>query len=145
MSSFLNSLRPGLRMAKVATQTARTFSSSPAHALARLTVTGRLGADPELQATSSGQEVVKYVVGSSHGRPDNRTTSWFRVTSFVPEGAQRDYILSLTKGTLVLVEGDASLRSYEDNDGKTRTNLNVVQRNLEVLKRPFNADQESQQ
>jgi hypothetical protein len=98
MSSFLNSLRPGLRMAKTATQTARAFSSSPAHALARLTVTGRLGADPELQATASGQEVIKYVVGSSHGARDNRQTSWFRITSFAPEGAHRDYLLSLTKG-----------------------------------------------
>jgi hypothetical protein len=98
MSSFLNSLRPGLRMAKTVTQTARAFSTSPANAFARLTVTGRLGAEPELQATASGQEVVKYVVGSSHGRPDNRQTSWFRVSSFVPEGSQRDYILSLPKG-----------------------------------------------
>ena len=98
MSSFLNSLRPGLRMAKTATQTARAFSSSPAHALARLTVTGRLGADPELQVTASGQEVIKYVVGSSHGPRDNRQTSWFRISSFAPEGSHRDYLLSITKG-----------------------------------------------
>ncbi|KAJ6002077.1 hypothetical protein N7499_002057 [Penicillium canescens] len=144
MSSFLNSLRPGLRMAKTATQTARAFSSSPAHALARLTVTGRLGADPELQATASGQEIIRYVVGSSHGPRDNRQTSWFRITSFA-EGSQRDHLLSLTKGTLVLVEGDASLRTYDDAEGKSRTGLNVIQRYIEVLKRPFNADQESQQ
>ncbi|KAJ5775426.1 uncharacterized protein N7511_000437 [Penicillium nucicola] len=144
MSSFLNSLRPGLRMAQRATQTARAFSSSPANAFARLTVTGRLAAEPELQATASGKEVVKYVVGTSHGRREDRSTSWFRVTSFVPEGSQRDFILSLTKGTLVLVEGDASLRNWEDSEGKSRTTLNFVQRNLEVLKRQQN-EEESQQ
>jgi hypothetical protein len=95
--SFLSSLRPGLRMANAA-QTARAFSTSPAHSIARLTLTGRLGADPELQSTSSGQEVVKYVVGTSHGPRDNRQTSWFRVSNFVAEGPQRDYILGLQKG-----------------------------------------------
>jgi len=95
--SFLSSLRPGLRMANAA-QTARAFSTSPARSIARLTLTGRLGADPELQSTSSGQEVVKYVVGTSYGPRDNRQTSWFRVSNFVPEGPQRDYILGLQKG-----------------------------------------------
>src|SRR3954469_3168153 len=66
--------------------------------------------------------------------------------------------------TLVLVEGDARLRTYDDAEGKSRTSLNVIQRMspssfipqhpslmysvagyIEVLKRPFNADQESQQ
>jgi len=30
--------------------------------------------------------------------------------------------------SLVYVEGDASLRSYEDQDGRKQTNLNIVQR-----------------
>lgn len=97
MSAFLSSLRPGLRMANAA-QTARAFSSSPAHSIARLTLTGRLGGEPELHATSSGQEIVKYNIATSYGPKDNRQTSWFRITNFVAEGPQRDYILGLQKG-----------------------------------------------
>ncbi|KAJ5148637.1 ssDNA-binding protein mitochondrial [Penicillium atrosanguineum] len=99
-------------------------------------LTGRLGAEPELTATSSGQEVVRYSIGTSYGPRDNRQTSWFRVGAFLPEGAQRDYIMSLPKGTLVYLEGDASMRSYENADGQKQTNLNIVQRSLEVLTRP---------
>ncbi|KAJ5794850.1 Primosome PriB/single-strand DNA-binding [Penicillium paradoxum] len=142
MSAFLSSLRPGLRMANAA-QTARAFSTSPAHSIARLTLTGRLGAEPELHATSSGQEVVKYNVATSHGSKDNRQTSWFRIINFVPEGPQRDYILGLQKGTLLYVEGDARMNTYEDAEGHTRSSLSVVQRTLEVLKRPENHSGES--
>lgn len=97
MSTFLSSLRPALRVAN-APQTARAFSSSPAHSIARLTLTGRLGGDPELHATSSGQELVKYSVATTHGPRDNRQTNWWRVTNFVPEGSQRDFVLGLQKG-----------------------------------------------
>ncbi|KAJ9295509.1 hypothetical protein DTO271G3_5965 [Paecilomyces variotii] len=128
-------LRPFLR-APATTFSARSFSSSPARSVARLIITGRLGAEPELQATSTGQDVVKYVVGTSYGPRENRQTSWFRVSSFQQEGPQRDHLLSLPKGTLVYVEGDASIRTYEDAEGKKQSSLSVVQRTLEVLKRP---------
>ncbi|KAL2010184.1 hypothetical protein VTN00DRAFT_5991 [Thermoascus crustaceus] len=129
-------LRPFLR-APSALSGARSFSSSPSHSVARMIITGRLAAEPELQATSTGQDVVKYVVGSSYGPKDNRQTSWFRIASFQPEGPQRDHLLSLPKGTLVYVEGDASLRSYEDAEGRKQSSLSIVQRTLEVLKRPY--------
>ncbi|CAG8931774.1 unnamed protein product [Penicillium salamii] len=129
--SFLSSLRPGMRLANAA-QTARAFSTSPAHSLARLTLTGRLGAEPELTTTANGTEVVRYSVGTNHGPRDNRQTSWFRISNFVPEGAQRDYILGLQKGTLVFVEGDAKMNTWEDAEGKNRSSFNVVQRKLPI-------------
>ncbi len=59
---------------------------------------GRLADTPELQATSTGQEILRYAVGTNSGPRDNQKTSWFRVTSFLPEGPQRDFIASLDKG-----------------------------------------------
>ncbi|KAJ5576010.1 Primosome PriB/single-strand DNA-binding [Penicillium sp. DV-2018c] len=134
MSAFLSPLRPGLRMAT----TARAFSTSPAHSVARLTLTGRLGAEPELQATSSGQEIIKYTIATSSGPVNNRHTSWFRITNFASPGPGRDLLLGLQKGTLLYVEGDARMNTYEDNEGRQRSTLSVVQRNMEVLKRPEN-------
>jgi len=63
-----------------------------------MTIIGRLAAEPELTATSTGQEIVKYAVGTSHGPRDNRQTSWFRVASFVEPGPRRDHLLGLGKG-----------------------------------------------
>ncbi|KAJ5688932.1 hypothetical protein N7462_003324 [Penicillium macrosclerotiorum] len=141
MSAFA-SLRPSLRLANNAAQASRGFSSSASRSIARMIVTGRLAHEPELHATSSGQDVIKYAVGSSYGPKDNRQTSWFRVSSFTPEGPQRDFIMSLPKGTLVYVEGDASLRVYEDADGKKQSSLNIIQRSLEILSRPANIEEQ---
>jgi hypothetical protein len=63
-----------------------------------MTIIGRLADTPELQATSTGQEILRYAVGTNSGPRDNQKTSWFRVTSFLPEGPQRDFIASLDKG-----------------------------------------------
>lgn len=100
----MQALRPLLRARAAAAaapaarglSAARSFSSSPSHSVARLIITGRLANEPELYTTSTGREVVRYVVGSSYGPRDNRQTSWFRVSSFEPE--QRDRLLNLPKG-----------------------------------------------
>ncbi|KAJ9497117.1 ssDNA-binding protein, mitochondrial [Exophiala xenobiotica] len=112
----------------------RTFSTTRPSQLARMTLVGRLGTDPELVDVGKTQ-LVRYVVGSSSGPKDNKQTSWFRVASFAPEGPQRDYILGLSKGTLVYLEGDATMRIYEDADGKKQSALSLVQTKLDVLKR----------
>lgn len=98
MSAFTASMRPFARASHGAALSARSFSSSSSRSVARMILTGRLAAEPELQATSTGQDVIKYAVGTSYGPKDNRQTSWFRVASFAPEGPQRDYLLGLQKG-----------------------------------------------
>ena len=96
MSSFL--LRRALPIG------GRKFSTSTARSsFAKMTIIGRLADTPELQATSTGQEILKYAVGTNSGPRDNQKTSWFRVTSFLPEGPQRDFIASLDKGYVALL------------------------------------------
>ncbi|EAW12833.1 single-stranded DNA-binding protein [Aspergillus clavatus NRRL 1] len=140
MSAFSLSLRPFLRASSGTARSARTFTTSSPRSIARMIITGRLAAEPELHATSTGQEVIKYAVASSYGSRENRQISWFRVSSFQPEGPQRDFILNLPKGTLVYVEGDATMRMFEDAEGRKHSNLGIVQRTLEVLKRPYNPE-----
>jgi hypothetical protein len=95
MSSFL--LRRALPRAS-----ARAFSTSTSRpSFAKMTLIGRLADTPELQATSTGQEILRYAVGVNSGPKDNQTTSWFRVTSFAQEGPQRDFIAGLDKGYVV--------------------------------------------
>ncbi|GAB0133219.1 hypothetical protein EsDP_00001631 [Epichloe bromicola] len=119
---------------------ARSFSTSSPRALARISIIGNLADTPEVQPTSTGREILRYAVASNTGPKDNRRTSWFRVTSFA-EGPQKDFLLSLPKGTMVYVEGEASINSYQDANDQPRSSLSVVQRGIEVLKRPQNAGQ----
>ena len=104
----MQAIRSSLR-ARAAVASARPFSTSPAHSIARIIVTGRLAAEPEIQATSTGQDVVKYVVGTSYGPKDNRQTSWFRIASFQPEGPSRDHLLSLQKGCVIPLSAGAEI------------------------------------
>lgn len=69
-------------------------------ALAKISLIGRLAAPPELIATSTGRDVVKYAVGTSHGPRDDPKTSWFRVNYYAPEGQTKikDLLLTLGKG-----------------------------------------------
>jgi Single-strand binding protein family len=77
----------------------RAFSTTRPSHLARLTLVGRLGTDPEITTTNNGGEVIKYVVGTSYGPKDNRQTSWFRVASFAEkESLARGKVMGLTKG-----------------------------------------------
>lgn len=93
MSSFL------LRRASRITTPFRAFStSSTRNSFAKMTLVGRLADTPEIVATSTGREILRYAVGTSTGRGDNQKTSWFRVTSFLEEGPQRDFIAGLDKG-----------------------------------------------
>lgn len=90
-------LRPALRTTATASPIRtpiRTFTSTPANAWARMTIVGRLGGPPELQTTASGQEVVRYSLATNQ----NDKTNWWRVTSFQPAGASRDYLMNLGKG-----------------------------------------------
>ena len=91
-------LRPTLISRSLAARPTRAFSTSPISALARLHLIGRLAAAPELIPTASGQDVVRYAVGTSYGSKEDRKTSWFKCASFQPEGAGRDYLLALQKG-----------------------------------------------
>lgn len=95
MSSFL------ARRVVAAPRIARAFSTTPARPVAKITIVGNLAGPPDLQATSTGREILRYSVASNQGRGDNSRTSWFRVTSFEQEGPRRDYLQSLTKGCVV--------------------------------------------
>ncbi|KAF3075337.1 hypothetical protein V8C40DRAFT_246822 [Trichoderma camerunense] len=133
MSSFL------LRRATVATAgAARAFSTTSPRSVARITIIGHLADSPEGMTAGSGEslkEYVRYTVASNSGPKDARQTSWFRVTGFV-EGPRREFIMGLPKGSMVYVEGDASINTYTDSNGQNRQGLSIIQRNIEVLKRP---------
>ncbi|KAH6627868.1 glucose inhibited division protein A-domain-containing protein [Chaetomium tenue] len=134
MSAFL---RTASRAVARPSAASRTFSSTASRPIARITVVGNLADTPELRASSSGRDYLRYSVASNSGYGDKRTTSWFNVSCFVGEGPRRDFYQGLPKGTMVMVEGDASMSSYVDGEGKARQSLNIVQRNLEVLRRPY--------
>ncbi|KAG8623183.1 hypothetical protein KVT40_008159 [Elsinoe batatas] len=118
----------------------RQFSTTAPRSLARMQLIGRLADKPELVSTQTGRELVRYALGVSAGPKDesgNRQTSWFRVASFT-DGPQKDFLLNLPKGTLLYLDADARMDTFQAADGTNQSRLNLVQRNLEMLSRPKN-------
>lgn len=92
---FRSAIRTPLASANTAA--ARAFSTSAVRPYSRVQLIGNLGTDPELVATSTGRELIRYTLAVQHGRGENAKTSWFKISSFA-EGAQKEYLLNLTKG-----------------------------------------------
>ncbi|KAF2786656.1 nucleic acid-binding protein [Melanomma pulvis-pyrius CBS 109.77] len=130
---FSSTFRVTSRLASV--PTTRAFSSTPRASLARMSIIGRLGTVPEEVTISNDKTLVRYVIGSSYGKGDDKKTSWFRVASFVT-GGQKDFLMNVQKGSLLYVDADARMDVYTDNEGNKKSSLNLIARNFEVLSRP---------
>jgi single-strand DNA-binding protein len=99
-------------------------------------VVGYLGRDPELRFTPSGQQVCSFSVATSRswtdqsGQPQEKTT-WFRVTAWgkLAELCQQ----YLSKGRLVLVEGEVDASAWTAQTGEPRASLELNARNVRFL------------
>jgi len=109
---------------------ARTFSTTARVQIAKITVVGNVGQDIEVTELPSGTVVGNYSVASTVGEK----TSWFRITAFNPSEYVRERI---KKGTMVFVDGEASIDKYNDEaSGKTLSALRVVQNRVSILRNP---------
>ena len=99
-------------------------------------IVGHLGRDPELRYTSGGQPVCSFSVATSRswtdqsGQPQEKTT-WFRVTAWGKLGELCNQYL--TKGRLVLVEGEVDASAWSAQTGEPRASLELTARNVRFL------------
>lgn len=90
-----------------------------------LTCGGNLGQDPEIKVLPSGSSVTTFsiAVAGYDSRNKVKTTTWVRTTVWGDRGEQLARILS--KGDKVIATGIASLSTWTDRDGNTRTSLEL--------------------
>jgi single-strand DNA-binding protein len=110
--------------------------------LNRLTLTGHVGADPEIRHADNGTVVTKFTVASNRRWTDQQgaaqeETEWFNIVCFsrLAEIAG-DY---LNKGSHVLIDGRLHTRAYEDNSGQKRSWTEVIAADLILLDRRADA------
>ena len=95
---------------------------------AKITIVGRLGADPEMRSLPNGDALASLRVVSSgrrqvEGKWVDVDTTWWRVTAFrmLAEGT----IDKLSKGDKVVIVGTIKESSW-DKDGVKQTRMEVV-------------------
>ena len=92
--------------------------------LNKIMLIGRLGADPELRYTPSGDPVANFSLATSRSYTDNSSgeridkTEWFDIVVWGKQAENVNQYLS--KGRLVYVEGRFESREYVGNDGQNR-------------------------
>lgn len=108
-----------------------------------LIIVGRLGRDPEMRYTPSGQSVTSMNVASDRAYTDAngqnvKETIWFRVSVW---GKQAENVNTyLKKGSMVLIEGElrpdretGRPRLYTRQDGVTSASFDVTARTVRFL------------
>ncbi len=103
--------------------------------MANITFTGYLGADPELRASPSGIDVVKFRVGETFRRDGKKATQWHNCVSFGSFGTKVVHALGRV-GSHVYVVGSLEEREWKDADGRTQKNREVVCSHFEILNAP---------
>lgn len=99
----------------------------------RLQIAGNAGQDAELRQTQSGKEVASFSVAHTTKKGEQEYTTWVRVNAW--ESRAR-YAQMIKKGDHVFVEGPLSIRTWEDQNGETKTSVEVTAFELGVIKRP---------
>jgi single-strand DNA-binding protein len=106
----------------------------------KVIIIGNLGADPEINYTSSGNVPVANMRVATTDRWQDKSsgewqerTEWHRIVAWrhLAERAQR----FLRKGKQVYVEGRLETRKWQDRDGNDRYTTEIVARDLMILGR----------
>lgn len=116
--------------------------------LNKVMIIGRLGADPELRYTQSGQPICSLRIATDESYTDkdgNRVerTEWHSVVAF---GKTADHCNQyLSKGSLVYVEGKLATRKWQDQKGQDRYTTEIRADRVQFLEKRENGPQKPAQ
>src|SRR3954468_5375849 len=104
--------------------------------LNKVQMTGRLGADPEMRYTPQGHAVTTFRAASNRSwrtaeGEAHEDTEWFRVVAWNKLAEICNQWLS--KGSRVYVEGRMQTRQWQDQEGQTRHQTEIVAIDIIIL------------
>ena len=103
--------------------------------VAKVTLVGNLGVDPEVRYTADGKPVVTCRVASNYRRRDAESrewvdaTNWYRVSTFgrlAERMSEQAGDGRLAKGTRVIIFGRLEASAYMDRNNQPQPSLDVV-------------------
>lgn len=116
----------------------------------KVILVGRLGKDPEIHYSSSGEAIANLSLATSESWKDKNTgekqekTEWHRIVAF----KRLAEIIGeyLKKGSQVYIEGKLQTRKWQDKDGNDRYTTEVVAQTMQMLgERQTNQDSPTQE
>ena len=116
--------------------------------LNKVQLIGRLGKDPELRYTASGQAVAGFTLATTDKYKDqqgklNEVTEWHNIVVWGPQADNCAKYLS--KGKLAFLEGKLKTRSYDDKNTNQKRYVTEVVANQVIFLSPSDFQQGQQQ
>ena len=102
----------------------------------KVILVGRLGRDPDVRYTSSGQPVANFSMATDETYKDRagerqKRTEWHKIVVW---GKQAEIAQKyLKKGSLIYLEGRIQMREYTDRDQNKRTSYEIVCNTFRML------------
>ena len=103
----------------------------------KVTLLGRLGADPEVRYTQNGTCVMNLRLATNETRKDKETgdkieeTEWHRIV--VWGNTAETYAQYLTKGSQIYLEGKIKTDSWQTDTDETRYSTSIVAHTIRML------------
>ena len=115
----------------------------------RVNISGNLTRDPELRATGSGMQILRFGVAVNDRARNQQTGEWEDRPNFVDcvvFGNRADALSRLlSKGSKVAIEGKLRYSSWETQDGQRRSKLEVVVDEIDLMSARATAQQPASQ
>ena len=103
--------------------------------LNRITLIGRVGADPEIRYTQDGTPVAQFNLATTKswkkGGEKQEKTTWHKIIAW----RKLAEIIGqyVKKGSLLYVEGELEIREYEDKQGVKRKTHEIIINDMKML------------
>lgn len=102
----------------------------------KVIISGRLGQDPEVKYTKSGDAVCSFTVATTENWLDKNKekqerTEWHRVVAWKKQAELCGEFIK--KGSQVLIEGKIGTRSWEDKEGNKRYTTEITIAQIEFM------------
>lgn len=97
----------------------------------KVTLIGRLAADPELKTTQSGLSVTSFTIAVNRKGSTDNVTDWIDIVAWRKTA---EFICKyFKKGSPIVIEGNLQTRMWEDKTAQKRKAVEVVAESVEFV------------
>lgn len=89
-----------------------------------ITVSGKVGQDPELRYTPSGMAVLTFSIADTYGKDEKKKTTWHNITVF--NKLAENTANSIGKGSTVIVVGRYEQEEFTKKDGTKGKSVKLI-------------------
>ena len=90
----------------------------------QITITGKVGQEPELRFTPGGMAVLTFSVADTYGKDDKKKTTWHNITVF--NKLAENLANTIGKGSTVIIVGRYEQDEYTKKDGTKGKSIKVI-------------------